>query len=1060
MVALLLSLPNELLFMISNDLRPVPDLKESRARLYALGALSRTNRRLHLFYNSILYERGVEHSSLPLVWAAKFNLPATLEKALAAGASPHDGFAYPVWLRAWDFANDIQRTGRDWSSREPTYWPTRIRGRDAHLVRDLTPDLTQLDVIAPTVGLALGIAETHRGREAAQSRSSADNDLDQGHWPIRNHRLGSESRGQLVRSYTALHVAAREGHSEIVAMLLDRGASVNTFCRWFCGCRVPRSLWRSLVDAESERDPWAIGGEAAEWRNKTPLHVAICSSRIETAKLLVSRGARVVRGFDCGNSPAYGPLHEAAAAGYAGLLEHILDTHPAMNVDEPDEGGLTAFYHAYANRRWDSTVPLLLARGANIDLWHTVDQGWCQWSSTPLGEACRLGRFEDALKLIDLGADVNLCTCLQLKPNSHRRNDPKGPVGCRVSVLHLCSMDFSNEGKHRDHHAPYGRRAWGAASLQQHFRTPLIARLVAAGLSPETEWNISAQRDIEMMEAIEEDAREPKWPDLATETPLSIAVRHLNRPAVKALLGAGANVKIPSSLGRTLLMRLFLLPNSYACEWCGSDRPCRGRCTLLPHRHSPMRSPETEKMDRWAIARLLLDAGAQVNDQDHEGKTILHLLFLPWHQSKRSPWSQMEDKQARIQLFRLLLTKGADPCICDVNHTSVLRLIVEQAEVEALEMIAGQFRIELMDRLPMDEITRILAALPWPNARVKPGAPARTFARTSARTPTRTSALTSARTSARDRPVDRGAVASRLAGALMSMLGISNILFIASNLLKANHRAPAERLVEVFTSRGLEMGSFDTEAKRDWLALALRLELWESAYHLLEDLPDIRDINTPTSDGMRTLLSLVTSSRFNRNHAKALDIHLVEAGANIHQPLGVLYEDELGVVTPLKEALWNPDAFHIDWMLHNQPTRGNPQATAARYLHFAVLVRWKKQLKTRDQCPVAGWPSAERAVRSLLAAGADPAQLDDENNTPLSALLQALERDTWQLRHVCHWFKPLSRGVDINVNNKKGLSVLDYLADFLEQPGAGKILGVYLELVTREGGRREIKWLK
>jgi hypothetical protein len=168
------------------------------------------------------------------------------------------------------------------------------------------------------------------------------------------------------------------------------------------------------------------------------------------------------------------------------LLQHILNTHPELHVDEPDEQGLTPFYYAYANGRWDSTVPLLLARGANIDAGFEVRRRPGRLTTTSLGEACRLGRFEDALKLIDLGADVTLGVHREVPllglPEDNNDSDvdrsppPAHTPKTHISLLHVCSMDFSRD------RLMYPRCAsvWGPSSLQRFSRPALIASLLPA----------------------------------------------------------------------------------------------------------------------------------------------------------------------------------------------------------------------------------------------------------------------------------------------------------------------------------------------------------------------------------------------------------------------------------------------------------------------------------------------------------------------------------------------------------------------------------------------------
>jgi hypothetical protein len=204
MVASLPSLPNELLFMICNEVHPLSN--HSHGGLHALGALSRTNRRLNAAIGPILYDRGVKcHSHLPLLWAAKFNLPGTLAGALAAGADPNHSFTYPVSRKVWDLANDTHHASRAWANHEPTYWPpmpieraASLRGPGARWRRDMTPDLIQLDVHAPT--LAIPTNSTPRYNDAAGASSFEPDDQlsahsDQGSDSDANPGTGSDDDG-------------------------------------------------------------------------------------------------------------------------------------------------------------------------------------------------------------------------------------------------------------------------------------------------------------------------------------------------------------------------------------------------------------------------------------------------------------------------------------------------------------------------------------------------------------------------------------------------------------------------------------------------------------------------------------------------------------------------------------------------------------------------------------------------------------------------------------------------------------------------------------------------
>jgi ankyrin repeat protein len=103
-------------------------------------------------------------------------------------------------------------------------------------------------------------------------------------------------------------------------------------------------------------------------------------------------------------------------------------------------------------------------------------------------------------------------------------------------------------------------------------------------------------------------------------------------------------------------------------------------------------------------------------------------------------------------------------------------------------------------------------------------------------------------------------------------------------------------------------------------------------------------------------------------------------------------------------------------------------------------------------------------VRALLMAGADPAQLDSNDDTPLSrAAREMASADEDAFWEIGHWLQPLSRGVDVHRKNKQGRSVEDYLATILEDNDRPDLepISELLTVTLAEDGKsvkRGIRW--
>jgi ankyrin repeat protein len=183
--------------------------------------------------------------------------------------------------------------------------------------------------------------------------------------------------GVSPEGFLALHWAAAEGHEDVAAALLAKGAEVNV----------------------------------QTWLGRTPLHVAVLPRIIDgvggteyqrlgerkgypaLVKLLLAKGA-VVDGRD---GDGRTPLHWAAAADEPDIATLLIDA--GAKVDGRDGEGRTPLHLAVRGNVAD-VMALLLKKGASADAPDVAGR-------TPLAWAAYVGHKEPIKPLVDAGADPN-----------------------------------------------------------------------------------------------------------------------------------------------------------------------------------------------------------------------------------------------------------------------------------------------------------------------------------------------------------------------------------------------------------------------------------------------------------------------------------------------------------------------------------------------------------------------------------------------------------------------------------------------------------------------------
>uniref|UniRef100_A0A452IE74 Ankyrin repeat domain-containing protein 17 n=1 Tax=Gopherus agassizii TaxID=38772 RepID=A0A452IE74_9SAUR len=164
--------------------------------------------------------------------------------------------------------------------------------------------------------------------------------------------------------YTPLMEAAREGHEEMVALLLGQG-----------------NYNRANINAQTEET------------QETALTLACCGGFLEVADFLIKAGADIELGCST-------PLMEAAQEGHLELVKYLLAA--GANVHATTATGDTALTYACENGHTD-VADVLLQAGADLE--HESEGG-----RTPLMKAARAGHVCTVQFLISKGANVNRTT--------------------------------------------------------------------------------------------------------------------------------------------------------------------------------------------------------------------------------------------------------------------------------------------------------------------------------------------------------------------------------------------------------------------------------------------------------------------------------------------------------------------------------------------------------------------------------------------------------------------------------------------------------------------------
>ncbi|KAK4158050.1 ankyrin repeat-containing domain protein [Chaetomidium leptoderma] len=298
----------------------------------------------------------------------------------------------------------------------------------------------------------------------------------------------------LQPSCTALHLAAKNGHRDIVEWLLDNGADIDAPSYRVCDCQ----------SLKSGRHPSRRLSEWPRWRT---LHTAMCSQERAVAELLIFRGASLELDPTAGHK--HTALHSAAAQGLIPVIKLLALNDINLDVNQRDAWDNTALH--YVSEIWSprdsadirDTITKLLALGADLEAHN--DSG-----HTPLLNACFRGNYAVAHRLVNIGAN----------PDPHRNipnfRDYRPLYYCMLQRSEFFDMDEAPV-KHDEFEGN---------------RVTLIKALVDTGADVNSRFDKRGHRGV---------------------TPLMLACELAEPRAVAALVQCGAEINAQDRNGRTPL---------------------------------------------------------------------------------------------------------------------------------------------------------------------------------------------------------------------------------------------------------------------------------------------------------------------------------------------------------------------------------------------------------------------------------------------------------------------------------------------------------------------------
>ena len=441
---------------------------------------------------------------------------------------------------------------------------------------------------------------------------------------------------------TSLMLAAEKGHLPTIQNLLEKGGELNkgNEMGWLPLHFAAKGDHTEVVKFLLEKDGDVLAATAS---GKTVLHLA---TRLDLIRILVRHGANIQAKDISGRTP----LHVAAEKGQTDTVNYLLDR--GTDVNSRDRDGLLALYYA-------------LEGGHATTAKFLIDNG----SESLLSNDPNLGGFYEAA-LLQSSSRKGLTDVVEIILNSNVYVD-----AIEDDSL-LTPLEEAASNGHND----------------------VVSLLLDKGAN--IDGNVSSRKERLRIREMESDSWENMiyWRNIS---PLYVALHKGQGETAKLLIERGAKVPELNSgqfhdlidlAAKYCLFGVLKLLGDYTFDDMKGFRLKDGNTIL---------TSAVDCMD-FGLVSSLLKNGMDVNRKNENGQSALHFVCLPR--------TQASDPQKTMEMFKLLVSFGADVNLLNNTFESPLHYAVEQG-LEKVARLLLELGCKTNFKVPLGETPLFLAVL-------------------------------------------------------------------------------------------------------------------------------------------------------------------------------------------------------------------------------------------------------------------------------------------------------------------------------------------------------------